>query len=189
MKLGSTFSDRHIFETYFFLRDGETGLHSFGRAAYPNGGALGEMRFLFRPNTAIWNHLSSSDEMWSVLPQGSFSDAQDATWAVGGGGINAEYRRQISDYFTKYMFSEQWENHTHHGLFANGTGTKDGAPYGAWLVMNTKDTLFNGPKWSDLTVDGIVYNYVGMEYPKPCFVQPAHTDSLHSLQPPRKRQS
>lgn len=28
-------------------------------------------------------------------------------------------------------------------------------------MMNTKDTFYNGPKWSDLTVDGIVYNYVG----------------------------
>jgi rhamnogalacturonan endolyase len=26
--------------------------------------------------------------------------------------------------------------------------------------MNTKDTYYNGPKWSDLTVDGIVYNYI-----------------------------
>ncbi len=46
-------------------------------------------------------------------------------------------------------------------MFADGTGTKDGSVYGAWLVMNTKDTFYNGPKWSDLTVDGIVYNYVG----------------------------
>lgn len=160
IKLASKFSDGHIFETYFFLRDGETGLHSFGRSAYPNGGSLGEMRFLFRPSTGMWNHLSSSDEMWGALPTGTRQTVQDTTYYVPGGGINAEYRTQISDYFSKYMFSEMWENHTHHGLFSNGTGTRDGVPYGAWLVMNTRDTYYNGPKWSDLTVDGIVYNYL-----------------------------
>ena len=28
------------------------------------------------------------------------------------------------------------------------------------MVMNTKDTYFGGPLRSDLTVDGIVYNYI-----------------------------
>lgn len=162
VKLGSNFADKHIMETYFFLRDGETGLHSFGRAAYPNGGALGEMRFLFRPTSTIWNQLSSSNDMWSVIPTGTRETVQDTTYYVPGSGVNEVYRKQMSDYFSKYMFSESWENHTHHGMFADGTGTKDGSVYGAWLVMNTKDTFYNGPKWSDLTVDGIVYNYVGM---------------------------
>lgn len=162
VKLGSNFADKHVMETYFFMRDGETGLHSFGRAAYPNGGALGEMRFLFRPTSTIWNHLSSSNDMWSIIPTGTRETVQDTTYYVPGSGVNEQYRKQMSDYFSKYMFSESWENHTHHGMFADGTGTKDGSVYGAWLVMNTKDTFYNGPKWSDLTVDGIVYNYVGM---------------------------
>lgn len=161
VKLGSSFADKHVMETYFFLRDGETGLHSFGRAAYPNGGALGEMRFLFRPTSTIWNQLSSSNDMWSVIPTGTRETVQDTTYYVPGSGVNEVYRKQMSDYFSKYMFSELWENHTHHGMFADGTGTQDGSVYGAWLVMNTKDTFYNGPKWSDLTVDGIVYNYVG----------------------------
>ena len=161
VKLGSKFADNHIFDTYFFLRDGETGLHSFGRAAYPRGGSLGEMRFLFRPSGNMWKYLSSSDDMWSIIPTGTLDTVQDATYSVSGSGANAEYRKQMSDYFTKYMFSESWENHTHHGMYSDGTGTSAGVPYGAWLVMNTKDTYFNGPKWSDLTVDGIVYNYVG----------------------------
>lgn len=162
VKLGSNFADKHVMETYFFLRDGETGLHSFGRAAYPNGGALGEMRFLFRPTSTIWNQLSSSNDMWSVIPTGTRETVQDTTYYVPGSGVNEVYRKQMSDYFSKYMFSESWENHTHHGMFADGTGTRDGSVYGAWLIMNTRDTFYNGPKWSDLTVDGIVYNYVGM---------------------------
>lgn len=99
--------------------------------------------------------------MWSVVPTNTRETVQDTTYYVPGGGINEIYRKQMSDYFSKYMFSESWESHTHHGLFSNGTGTHDGSVYGAWLVMNTKDTFYNGPKWSDLTVDGIVYNYVG----------------------------
>jgi len=154
------------FESYYFLRDGETGLHTFARVAYPNGGSLGELRFLFRPSSSIWNHLSSSDEMWSVLPTDSGrTTVQDTTYRISGDGVNARYRAQMSDYFSKYMFSESWEYHTHHGLFSDGTGTRDGSTYGAWLVMNTKDTYFNGPKWSDLTVDGIVYNYISESHP------------------------
>jgi hypothetical protein len=37
----------------------------------------------------------------------------------------------------------------------------NGSTFGAWLVMNTKDTYFGGPLHSDLIVDGIVYNYIG----------------------------
>lgn len=29
--------------------------------------------------------------------------------------------------------------------------------------MNTKDTYFGGPTHSDLTVDGITYNYMGKQ--------------------------
>lgn len=161
VRISAKVDSGRAFESYYFLRDGETGLHTFGRAAYPNGGALGEMRFLFRPSTAIWNHLSSSDEMWSVLPtEAGRTTVQDTTYLISGDGINAKYRTQMSDYFSKYMFSQSWEHHTHHGLFSDGQGTRDGSSYGAWLVMNTKDTYYNGPKWSDLTVDGIVYNYI-----------------------------
>ncbi len=63
VRVSANVGGSRTFESYYFLRDGETGLHTFGRAAYPNGGSLGEMRFLFRPSSSIWNHLSSSDEM------------------------------------------------------------------------------------------------------------------------------
>ena len=161
VRISANVDSGRTFESYYFLRDGETGLHTFGRAVYPNGGSLGEMRFLFRPSTSIWNHLSSSDEMWSVLPSSSGrTTVQDTTYHISGDGVNARYRSQMSDYFSKYMFAESWEYHTHHGMFSDGEGTRDGSTYGAWLVMNTKDTYYNGPKWSDLTVDGIVYNYI-----------------------------
>lgn len=32
------------------------------------------------------------------------------------------------------------------------------------MVMNTKDTYFGGPLHSDLTVDGIVYNYISSNH-------------------------
>lgn len=56
--------------------------------------------------------------------------------------------------------SDTWQDHKVHGLFADGTYSDDGSTFGAWLVMNTVDTYFGGPLHSDLTVDGIVYNYI-----------------------------
>ena len=156
-----------VLEQYWFLKDGETGIHVFSRAKYSNssvtsGGDLGELRVLFRPNTgSLWTHLSSSDEMYAPLPDTSGAPTvQDATWYVGG-KKDHPYVKQMSDYFTKYMFSETWREQKVHGLFNDGSKSKDGSTFGAWLVMNTKDTYFGGPTQSDLTVDGIVYNYVG----------------------------
>ena len=151
-----------ILEQYWFLRDGETGLHSFSRAQYKgsgSGGDLGEMRVLFRPTSTLWTHLSSSDGMYSTIPSTSGQpEVQDATWQIKSSDT---YASQMSNYFTKYMYSETWRDQKVHGMFADGTKSSDGSTFGAWLVMNTKDTYFNGPTHSDLTVDGIVYNYVG----------------------------
>jgi rhamnogalacturonan endolyase len=85
---------------------------------------------------------------------------QDATWYLGK-TPGDPYVQQESDYFTKYMFQDTWRDHDVHGMFADGTKSKDGSTFGTWLVMNTKDTYFGGPLHSDLTVDGIVYNYIG----------------------------
>lgn len=154
-----------ILEQYWVLRDGETGVHVFSRAKYtnsgtPNGGDLGEMRQLFRPTASIWTHLSSSDEMYAPLPDTSGAPVvQDASWYVGD-KKDQPYVKDMSDYFTKYMFSEEWRDQTVHGMYGDGSKSSDGMAYGAWLVMNTKDTYFNGPTHSDLTVDGIVYNYL-----------------------------
>jgi rhamnogalacturonan endolyase len=152
-------------EQYWFLRDGEAGMHMFSRAKYsnsqvPSGGDLGEMRQLFRPSGSVWTHLSSSDEMYAPLVDtGGAPVVQDASWYVGGKKDDS-YVKQMSDYFTKYMFSEVWRDQIVHGMYGDGSKNSDGSAYGAWLLMNTKDTYFNGPTHSDLTVDGIVYNYL-----------------------------
>ncbi|KAJ5649731.1 Glycoside hydrolase-type carbohydrate-binding [Penicillium longicatenatum] len=155
------------FQQYWFLRDGETGLHMFSRLTYHNETTpylrnLQEFRTLFRPNSDLWTHLTSSEIQTAPLPS---KDAianeivvQDATWTFNNTPTDAYYT-QFSDYFTKYTFSNQWRNNSVHGMYADGS-TSTGATYGAWLVMNTKDTYYGGPLHSDLTVDGIVYNYI-----------------------------
>ncbi|KAJ5378413.1 Glycoside hydrolase-type carbohydrate-binding [Penicillium cosmopolitanum] len=155
------------FQQYWFLREGETGLHMFSRLSYYNESTpylrnLQEFRTLFRPNTNLWTHLTSSDVQTAPLPS---KDAianeivvQDATWTFNNTPSDPYYT-QFSDYFTKYTFSNHWRNNSVHGLYADGS-TSNGITYGAWLVMNTKDTYYGGPIHSDLTVDGIVYNYL-----------------------------
>ncbi|KAI5853650.1 polysaccharide lyase family 4 protein [Durotheca rogersii] len=155
-------------EQYWFLRDGETGLHLFSRVTYFNEGTpflrgLGELRTLFRPNTPLWTHLSSSEGNWAPIPS---ADAyrtgitvQDATTYLGN-ATNDAYVKQYSDYFTKYTFSEVWRDHDVHGQYSDGSTSSDGNTYGAWLVHNTRETYYGGPLHSDLVVDGIVYNYL-----------------------------
>lgn len=60
-----------------------------------------------------------------------------------------------------YDLTYSWRDHKAHGLYADGS-TSNGTNYGAWLVLNTRDTFFGGPLHSDLTVDGITYNYVSI---------------------------
>lgn len=83
---------------------------------------------------------------------------QDATWFLGNYSI--PYTQQFGEYFTKYTFSDTYGAHNVHGSFSDGTTSADNSTFGAWLVMNTKDTYFGGPTHSDLLVDGIVYNYI-----------------------------
>ncbi|KAE8328080.1 galactose mutarotase-like domain-containing protein [Aspergillus sergii] len=159
-----------VLQQYWFLRDGETGLHTFSRVAYHNSTEgfsvnLQGLRTLFRPHSKIWTHLVLDDDLWAPLPipdpaTGDISNAvpvQDTTWYLG----NREgdpFVEQFADYFTKYTFADSWRDHTAHGLFADGLNVEDNLTFGAWLVMNTKDTYFGGPLYSDLTVDGYVYN-------------------------------
>ncbi|PYH42288.1 polysaccharide lyase family 4 protein [Aspergillus saccharolyticus JOP 1030-1] len=155
------------FQQYWFLRDGETGLHTFSRLAYYNETTpflrnLQEFRTLFRPNTDLWTHLTSSEIQTAPLPSKEAISqeivVQDATWTFNNTPDDAYYT-QFSKYFTKYTFSNDWRDNSVHGIYADGT-TSNGTTYGAWLVMNTKDTYYGGPLHSDLTVDGIVYNYL-----------------------------
>ncbi|KAM0327312.1 hypothetical protein ACHAPQ_007442, partial [Fusarium lateritium] len=74
---------------YFFLRGEETGLHAFTRLTYFNASMpflrdLGELRTLFRPNTKLWTHFSTSEGNYGPLPDSSGAlTVQDATWYVG----------------------------------------------------------------------------------------------------------
>jgi rhamnogalacturonan endolyase len=159
-----------VLEQYWFLREGETGLHTFSRLYYYNKTtpflrSLGEFRTLFRPNSDLWTDLSTNADHFAPMPSLNASlkevSVQDATWYLGA-SPNDRYVTQESDYFTKYQFQDTWRDHDVHGMYADGTRSVSGNTFGAWLVMNTKDTYFGGPIHSDLTVDGIVYNYIGM---------------------------
>jgi rhamnogalacturonan endolyase len=157
-------------EQYWFLRDGETGLHTFSRLAYHNKTTpflrnLQEFRTLFRPNTPLWTHLLTNSEQYAPLPSKNATNhevtVQDATWYLGN-TPNDPYVLEEADYFTKYTFQDTWRDHDVHGMYSDGTTSDDNSTFGSWLVMNTKDTYFGGPLHSDLIVDGIVYNYIGM---------------------------
>ncbi|THV84109.1 rhamnogalacturonate lyase, partial [Aureobasidium pullulans] len=161
-----------VLEQYWFLRETETGLHTFSRLAYYNETKpflrnLQEFRTLFRPTTPLWTHISTNEKINAPLPSSdtlkNSKTVQDATWYIGN-YTSAPYVKQFADYFTKYTFSDEWRDHKVHGMYGDGSKSKDGSTFGAWLVMNTVDTYFGGPTHSDLTVDGIVYNYISSNH-------------------------
>lgn len=113
------------FQQYWFLRDGETGLHTFSRLTYHNETTpflrnLQEFRTLFRPNTDLWTHLTSSDVQTAPLPSKNATEeqvtVQDATWRFNK-IPNDAYYTQFSEYFTKYSFSNGISNIS---IFASG---------------------------------------------------------------------
>ncbi len=90
-----------VLEQYWFLRDGETGLHTFSRLAYHNETQpflrnLQEFRTLLRPNSdSIWTHLLTNDVQYAPLP-GAEAVAnqvvvQDATWYLGNTPLDPWY--------------------------------------------------------------------------------------------------
>jgi rhamnogalacturonan endolyase len=113
-----------VLEQYWFLRDGETGIHTFSRLAYYNKTTpflrnLQEFRTLFRPNSNIWTHLLTNEIQFAPLP-GAKAIAndkvvQDATWYLGNTPDDA-YVQQEADYFTKYTFQDTWRDHDVHGM-------------------------------------------------------------------------
>ncbi|EPQ28499.1 uncharacterized protein PFL1_03802 [Pseudozyma flocculosa PF-1] len=175
VRMGETYAATgQRLEFYYFLRDGqETGLHNFARLTYDNATTpflrnLQEFRTLFRPNTPLWTHVTTNERLTAPIPKpetvAKQKVVQDATWDMDPDGTSTDpYVTQFAKYYTKYTFSDTWQDHDVHGLFADGTQSRDGRSYGAWLVMNTRDTYFNGPKNSDLTADAntvINYNYI-----------------------------
>lgn len=194
--MGETYAATgQLLEFYYFLREGETGLHTFSRLAYYNETTpflrnLQEFRTLFRPNTQLWTHLATNEKTYAPLPSRNAVSkqvvVQDATWSL----LNTPedpYVQQWADFFTKYTFQAQWRDHRVHGMFSDGSTSDTNNTFGAWLVMNTVDTYFNGPKNSDLTVDGIVYNYIGED--TQLYLGWAHALTDSSFQPSRQRHS
>jgi rhamnogalacturonan endolyase len=111
-------------EQWWFLREGETGLHMFSRVAYYNETSpflrnLQELRTLLRPNTDMWTHLLTNKDHYAPLPGEEAKDnwvtVQDATWYLGNTPDDL-YVQQTSDYFTKYTFSDEWRDLTAYGL-------------------------------------------------------------------------
>ncbi|KAJ7174632.1 galactose mutarotase-like protein, partial [Mycena filopes] len=153
-----------VVQRSWFLRNGESGLHSFMRLAYhnatgPSRGPLGESRTMFRPNAALWTHLVTNGEQWAPAPStealANQIQVQDATWYLGSTPTDA-YVTQESDYWTKYTFADNQTNKVH-GLYAVPT-TGSTTSFGAWWVVNQKDTFFGGLLHIDLMTDGIAYN-------------------------------
>lgn len=104
-----------FFQQFWFLRDGETGLHTFTRLSYFNETTpflrnLQELRTLFRPNAnlGLWTHLSTNKEQTAPLPSRDAVSkqvvVQDATWTLEN-TPNDAYFTEYSEYFTKYSFA------------------------------------------------------------------------------------
>lgn len=156
-----------ILEQYWFLRETETALHAFTRVAYYNASVpyladLQALRTLYRPHGTMFTHLSTNEDFWvpkplpdpavdSTADLGVATLVQDTTWDLGN-RTGDPYVEQVSDYFTKYTLSDTWRDHDVHGIFADGKNgsTADNTTFGAWTIMNTKDTYFGGPTYSDL---------------------------------------
>jgi rhamnogalacturonan endolyase len=169
----SIMADRHpesgqVMEFYVFLRDTETGLHTFSRLTYknvtgPTLPVLQEFRTLYRPNTPLWTHMVTNNYTIAPLPRkenikkGEF--VQDATLDLAP-WPDDPYVKETNRYFTKYSFADTWMDHVAHGLFGESSSTSNGT-WGSWLVMWNRETYYGGPLHSDLTVDGIVYDYMG----------------------------
>jgi len=163
-----------LMEQYWFLRSGDTGLHTFSRIAYPKvpkgptRKEIQEFRTLFRPNTPLWTHISTNDDLYAPLPKHEdlhkAEKVQDATWDLSKYKTEP-YVLEFNKYFTKYTFADPWRDHTVHGMFGDGSKNPPGAngTFGAWMVMNSRDSYYGGPLHTDLTVDGNVYNYMGTQ--------------------------
>ncbi|BCS19879.1 uncharacterized protein APUU_20311A [Aspergillus puulaauensis] len=146
---------------YWFLREGETGLHLFTRATYTSetaSGHIGELRTLFRPQQNLWTHIYGSEGNWAPAPQTTGTEVQDALTYYGN--VTEERFTDYSDFFTKYSFSDQWRSHKVHGMYSDGTPNENGESYGSWVVHNNVDTYYGGPLHSDIMADGIAYDYI-----------------------------
>jgi rhamnogalacturonan endolyase len=166
-------------EFYVFLRDGETGLHTFGRVAYteprgPTRKAVQEFRTLFAPNSPLWTHLVTNEKTIAPMPRRenlkNAAFVQDATKDLRP-FPDDPFVKDTNGYFTKYSFADEWKDHELHGLYGDGKTVGNGS-WGAWMVQWNRETYYGGPIRQDLTVDGIIYDYMGKKAP----VQESSTD-------------
>ncbi|KAL7415871.1 galactose mutarotase-like domain-containing protein [Mrakia frigida] len=151
-----------VFKRYFFIKDGETGVHTFARITLPqavdgvNYGQLGEFRTVFRPNTNLWTHLVTNSVQYGHLPSAAAIakqvTVQDATWYLGNTPEDP-YVSEQSDYFTKYEWAAQYGDHKAHGFYS------EGSTIGLWTVYNNLEGYLGGPLRSDLVVDTNIYDY------------------------------
>ena len=155
-------------EFYVFLREGETGLHTFGRVAYteprgPTRAVVQEFRTLFAPNSPLWSHLVTNEHTIAPIPNrenlANASFVQDATKDLRP-FPDDPYVKETNGYFTKYSFADEWKDHELHGLYGDGKAAGNGT-WGAWMVQWNRETYYGGPIRQDLTVDGIIYDYMG----------------------------
>ena len=119
-------------EQYWFLRDGETGLHTFSRLVYNNKTTpflrnLQELRTLFRPNHQpnLFTHFVTNEDFSAPRPnQTGQVVVQDATWYLNN--RDDLYVKGVADYFTKYTFQDTWRDHKAHvGRFRSGNADSD----------------------------------------------------------------
>ncbi|KAI5284376.1 hypothetical protein KEM54_001377, partial [Ascosphaera aggregata] len=90
--IGPTKTREEVFEHYWFLRDGKTGLHEFFRIAYNNS----------EQKTVV------TLERWEVLLGISSS----------GYSLSAHVK-EVSDYFTTDTFADSYRDHNVHSMFAD----------------------------------------------------------------------
>lgn len=70
------------FQQWWFLRDGESGYHSFTRLQFDNGtedinlGNVQEFRQVNSPNTPMWTHLVTNEQMYGHLPSAVATENQ-----------------------------------------------------------------------------------------------------------------
>lgn len=136
----------------WFLRGGETGLHTFSWVEYDNKGRpsvrnLQEFRTLFRLRRtgegAAYTQLSTNADTRWPLPDLTGS----MTWqdALSGSQTKVNHMCKILGITSPSILSNNyWRDHDVHGVFAYGSKGRDF--WGSWLVSNTRDTF----RWTSL---------------------------------------
>lgn len=109
--MGETFvATGQRLEQYWFLREGETGLHTFSRLVYNNKTTpflrnLQEFRTMFRPNhdPPLFTHFVTNENFATPRPDTDGQVVvQDATWYLPQ--KDSAYVKGVGDYFTKCTF-------------------------------------------------------------------------------------